>query len=427
MTPGRRPPARVAAALLAAATLAVGAAQGLPRGDGDVALAHDLAYVAADGALAVRPADAGPVRTYAAPGATHAFPAWSPDGTRLAAIRRSPAGASLVVVDPTTPDATTPDAADVWFDEAGANVVYFDWRDDGAAVYLLVSDPATGFALVEATRDGAERLARGAPLFWDQTPDGDLLVHVGGPGPARLFELDPVTGAASGPLAEPGAFRSPAASPSGAWRAYAERAPGDVLRAVVEPTGADAPRRELGHQGLAAFAWAPDRDVLALLRPVTDQPHAFGPLGGLDADTGLFEPWTDATVVAFWWAPTGDRVAVLAVSGPGGGSVAQAAGPRRVAARFVQRGPAFRLGVVDVAAADTRWLGEVAPSGTFLSQYVPFFDQYARSHAAWSPDGRWLTLPLQGPGGARVAAIDVAAGRVHDLAAGGMPAFPAPR
>ncbi|MDR9391667.1 MAG: hypothetical protein RI554_06520, partial [Trueperaceae bacterium] len=219
-----------------------------------------------------------------------------------------------------------------------------------------------------------------------------------------------------------------AASPSGDWRAYAERAPGDVRRVVVEPTDApDGSRRELGHVGVAAFAWAPDRDQLALLRPVTDQPHAFGPLGGLDAATGLFEPWTDATVVAFWWAPTGDRVAVLAVSGPGGGRVAQAGPTRRVASRLVQDGPAFRLGVVDVGAAETTWLGEVAPSANFLAQYVPFFDQYARSHATWSPDGRWLALPLQGPNGARVVAIDVAAARLHDLGAGAMPAFPGRR
>lgn len=420
MSVAPRPRALAVAALLAAAGLSAAVAQGLAQGAGDVALDTDLAYVAADGRLAVRPADGGAPALFGPDGAWHAFPAWSPSGDRVAAIRRTATGASAVVVDPAAGGPPT-----VWFDEPGADVIYFGWRDDGAALYLLVNDPATGYALVEAGPDDATRLARGAPLFWDATPDGTLLVHVGGPGPARLFELDPATGEAGPPLAEPGVFRSPAASPSGDWRAYAERAPGDVRRVVVEPTEAgDGPRRELGHVGVAAFAWAPDRDRLALLRPVTDQPHAFGPLGGLDAATGLFEPWTDATVVAFWWAPGGDRVAVLAVSGPGGGRVAQAGPARRVASRFVQDGPAFRFGVVDVAAAETTWLGEVAPSANFLAQYVPFFDQYARSHATWSPDGRWVALPLQGPNGARVVAIDVADARLHDLGAGAMPAFP---
>ncbi|HEY8635642.1 MAG TPA: hypothetical protein VIL81_00120 [Candidatus Limnocylindrales bacterium] len=35
----------------------------------------------------------------------------------------------------------------------------------------------------------------------------------------------------------------------------------------------------------------------------------------------------------------------------------------------------------------------------FVSQLLPFFDQYALSHRIWSPDSASIALPLVGAGG----------------------------
>jgi hypothetical protein len=38
-------------------------------------------------------------------------------------------------------------------------------------------------------------------------------------------------------------------------------------------------------------------------------------------------------------------------------------------------------------------LTEIEPTDDFLS-LLPFYDQYQRSSRLWSPDGRWMVLPI---------------------------------
>lgn len=445
-----RPFALLLAALLAAVAVAQPLSP-LPRADGGEALASDLAFVGPDGRIGWLPAGSERVRLLGDPDLQYAFPAFSPDGRRLAAIERTAARARAVVFDlPGEEGAPVPRAA--WLDLPSAPVIYLDWADDGDELLLLTGD-TRGFALRRATAETAsEPLARGAPLFWDQRDDG-LMVHVGGPGQPRLVLTDAV-GRIEAELRSPGAFRAPAVSPSGDWLAYGERLPGDVRRAVIERTPTDdaAPaegpgRRALDVRGLSAFAWHPRDDVLALTRPIASVPHSFGPLGGLDASTGLFEPWTDASVLAFWWSPAGDAIGVLALQGaPGGGSVAASGAPSLASVRPIAaaaRGPVvdapeppmpvqagglrLRAGVLDPASGDVAWLGTVVPQQRFLNEQVPFFDQYARSHVVWSPDGRWWALSVVDALGRDVIGlIDVRSGTVREIAPGTAPVF-APR
>jgi len=422
-------------------------------------LPSDLAFVAPDGRLAWLPAGEERIRTIGSPTGRHAFPAWSPDGRRLAVIVRDVSGARAVVVDVGDSDdgARRGPRETVWFDEPDEPVIYLDWANDGASLLLLVADAGSGFRLVRASDDGRRTLARGAPLYWDQRPGGGVVVHVGGSAASRLTILD-AAGRETGELPRPGAFRSPAVSASGDWLAYGSEARSGDRRAVVVPvadaertasrgpdgTAVPDDRRALGYRGLTAFAWHPTRDLLALTRPLSDVPHSVGPLGGLDAVSGLFEPWIDEPVVAFWWSPGGQRVAVLAVDAPGGDTVAghdRAVGttvlasarppglPAPLEPRRVQGdGARLRLGIVDVDSGATRWLATVTPSRTFLSQELPFFDQYARSHARWSPDGTMLALPVRNATGREaIWIVDVATGTLRELAPGAMPAWPPAR
>jgi TolB protein len=455
--------------LLLAAVASVAPAQDAPlpwAADDEVRLPTELVYVDGDGGLAWSPAGPPDPRPLGRSDARYAFPTFAPEGDRIAVIERQDGRARAVVLTPPAAPSASAER-EVWFDDPGAPVIYLDWRDDGRALLLLVGD-AGGFTLRLVTPDADDRvLARGAPLFWDQGPGG-LVVHVGGPGPAQLARID-AEGRTVARYDAPGAFRSPAVSPSGSWTAYAERVTGDVRRAVIvrdaaeaddagaaDPSDDAATRRALDVRGVTAFAWHPQRDLLALTRPLANVPHSFGPLGGLDAASGLFEPWTDASVMSFAWSPDGRRIGVLATPSPGGERIAAtpvppsrplagtwtagtsgggappaeglaiAAAARAIPdPRLLQAGPLrLPLGLLDPERAEVVWLGTVVPQASYLNERVPFFDQYARSHRSWSPDGRYWGLSLVAPDGRDVVAVlDVRTGRLHAIAPGTAPAF----
>jgi len=401
------------------------------------AVSADLAFVARDGGLAWLPAGATEARRLGASAPQHAFPVWSPDGRRLAAIARGGNGARVVVAEPRGGGASVA----TWFDRADAPAIYLDWSSDGRSLLVLAVDAEAGFALHRVTAGDAEVLTRGAPLYWDEAADGRLLVHVGG-GPRAGVRLLSPDGEVVREVGPAGAFRSPAVSEDGRWLAFAERATGDVRRVVVErlrgaataasePSvprlGEDADRRALDYRGLAAFAWHPSRPLLAVARPLNDAPHAYGPLGALHADDGLFTPWLDTSVLAFWWAPDGERMAVLAADAPSPSRVAGAAPTkvqRSVASTRVQRSaPGFRLGFLDPDGGEVaRWI-PLAPAADFVLERLPHVDQYARSHALWTPDGGAFALAVQdAEGRPSVALVDVG-GQLREIVPGSMPAF----
>jgi TolB protein len=92
------------------------------------------------------------------------------------------------------------------------------------------------------------------------------------------------------------------------------------------------------------------------------------------------------------------------------------------AAGQAQRGrPSLRLWVVDVASGQQRLLSTFRPSEIFLSQFLPFFDQYALSHRLWSPASDAVVLPMVGTEGASgIYVVSVESGEATRVADGAM-------
>ena len=440
-------------------------------------LAGDVAYVNRFGQLAVIDAAGGEPRLLSPVGTAYQFPAFAPDGERVAAIGID-AGAGLIGIF----DGET--SAEAYRSESEPPVYLF-WSPDGTTLSFIASRAATGLGLwlAEAGRD-ARLVATGNPFYWAWDPASEaLLAHVAFTGPgSRLAFVTAEGGISSANLDAPGWFQAPAISADGTYLAYATVAPGDVRRVVVAThpdVQGEQVRRELEHRGFAMFAWSPADDVLAVMSPAQPAPHWFGPIELLDADDGLLEPLVDDVALAFFWSPDGTKLAFItpapasdmqrvvvveddglarALPSPRGvtdgwtrggwadiiaSGVARRSAPAAIGQGMIagggradapleqaqalplQQGAVrLELGIVDLAAPRgerVRMLGTFTPSLAFVDQFLPFFDQYAKSHRVWSPASDAVVLPVVGIDGITRVTLFGMDGSQRPLARGDMP------
>lgn len=368
-----------------------------------------LAMVDAAGALATTDDQGVSVIPYAMPGVTFQFPAWSPDGSHIAAVGASSKGGGIYVFAARAA-ADPPSDPVVIYQSADRRPFYLYWTPDSKQVTFLTTEP-DGLALRIAPADASAAAATvraGAPMYWDFVDSGRLLVHSGASGPDGFLAEVALSG---GPIAEtgrsPGTFRAPAISSTGQYRAYvaADEAFGQV---VLESRGADR-TSQISVFGPAAFSFNPDISELAFIAPdhppSGDVPLPIGPLRlvqpGNSNPTTLFP----GSVVAFFWSPTGKQIAILRLENPDNVTQANrgdgvALARANIAAQGIAIGLSMRLAFVDVRTGSVSSERVVRLSDLFINQVLPFFDQYARSHRFWSPDGAAIALPIVNQDGA---------------------------
>jgi dipeptidyl aminopeptidase/acylaminoacyl peptidase len=162
-------------------------------------------------------------------------------------------------------------------------------------------------------------------------------------------------------------FRTAAVSPDGELTAFAEASErGATVR--CDRDGAADSTEVATFEGGVALSFRPGTRELAVAVTTGSEAGVFRDLYVVDVERGG-EPrrLVHGPLLAYWWAPTGDRLAVLVPAYTGDG---------RYQLRF--HGP------------DGRFLRAMEPvtlspdSRTMVS----FFDQFALSHRPWSPDGR---------------------------------------
>ncbi len=408
--------------VLVAALVVLAAVQGggliFLNDDGAVA-GPRLAVVDAAGALTwMGGSGASPV-THAQAGLAFQFPAWSPDGTRIAAVGTNAEGGGVYVIHARA--STDPPAEPtVIYQSPDRSPFYLYWSPNGGQVSFLTTEP-DGLALRVAPADGngsAYVVRSGAPMYWDFVDPDRMLVHSGSSGPDEFFGEIGLDGSPfDGTDRAAGTFRAPAVSSDGHYRAYlssANDAVGEVVRESRDGTGTTRIRIF----GAGAVAFSPIGTELAFLAP--DQPTSaalplpVGPLRILDANAAEARTLIGGNVIAFFWSPNGREIAALQLLAPDNpvteaglrgsngrnSSIALAratvpdAGAQEAAA-----GVGLQLSVVTAANGVIRSERPVRVSELFVNQVLPFFDQYALSHRFWSPDSASIVLPIVGEGG----------------------------
>jgi TolB protein len=351
-----------------------------------------IAIVGADGSLLTMDSRGAGRTQLSVPGVAFQFPAWSPDGSRLAVL----GGGGIYVLDAAANGPTEPQIA-----PEGPNEVpfYLFWAPDSQRVAFISGGSTLTLRIAPADASAAATTVReGAPMYWDWTGPETLLIHSGGAGAAAfLGETGPDGADRETTALVPGYFRAPAVTADGRYRAFVIGADGVDEGAVdgeviVEERGVLGNRHATRVFGVTALGFDPAGDSLAFLGP--DRPSRrvpalpVGPLRIMDPGTGDVRTILDGQVFAFFWSPDGATIAALRGEIPGGGGVASA-GPADVAASVV-----LGLAFVDVATGRVRSERAARFGDLFADQLLPFFDQYALSHRLWSPDSASIALPL---------------------------------
>ena len=376
-----------------------------------------IAVVDDNGALSTMDDGGGSRVDYPAPGIVFGFPAWSPDGSRIAVVGEGPNDSAIYVYTVPRGDAGSPAAGGkpvVIYRSADRPPFYLYWTPDGRAVAFLATE-ATEIALRIAPADGSAPLdgsgpaaiiRQGAPLYYDWVDAKRLLLHVGVGSEAFVGEVGLDGKAIQPALPGTGVFRSASVSRDGRYLAYVRSNTDGSGQLVVAPRKGTA-SHEVPVFGIAAFDFDPTGDTLASIaadKPVDPTVGVpVGPLRLIDPATGAVRTLLDGSVVAFFWSPDGKTIAALSLAQPGDDQVT--AGTGVVLAGAVAPGPsaggvaqaagiAVRLAFVDVSTGTVRSERVVRLAEHFVNQLLPYFDQYALSHRLWSPDSASLLLPL---------------------------------
>jgi TolB protein len=167
-------------------------------------------------------------------------------------------------------------------------------------------------------------------------------------------------------------------------------------------------RRDVPIFDLAAFEFEPAGDTLAFIASSERGAGAslpIGPLRAIDPATGNVRTLVEGSVVTFFWSPDGRTIAAIRLPGSDDTKTASAGGASAGGASAIlaragttgartAAGTALRLSFVDPATGAVRSEQPVRLSDLFISQVLPFFDQYALSHRFWEPDSQSITLPV---------------------------------
>jgi TolB protein len=368
-----------------------------------------VAYVSSDGSLATIAPNGSDKRNYGGQYQLGAFPAWSPDARSIGISSDK----RLIVIQDSD-ESLEQGQYQVLFQDAIYEPFYIFWSPAGDYLSFLTGHPS-GLALRannSGSSTGVRELAVGQSLYWDwQASQDGILLHKearGEDSDIAFIDLDGVEEADI--VAAPGSFRAPSFSIDGQLFAFVERDDQRVNHLAVHDQGGETVFKQ-AVQGSIALNWNPKQALIAYIEAASPFGSLIGSLNLIDVDSGSRQTLIEDNVATFFWSPDGNYLAYLRLAGTSSDSF-QVDAPRRskgsVAKSAIQQSsPQFELVVYDLESGDFTWLLEFQPTQMFLTQFVPFFDQYNLSHRIWSPASDALLIPLQAYGNSHLFVVPI--------------------
>ena len=356
-------------------------------GSGDVP--GRIAYVGQDGDIYLVNSDGGGLLQLTEDGSldpqalavtSYAWPTWSPDGERLAVSKvtreNAPDGeieSAIQILDASSGDVTVvyenPPVAFPFIANRIPHYMY--WSPDSTRLaFLANTGDDDGLTLFAASLNGGQGgnpvpIVIGAPIYMAWDPASSLmLLHVG----ETMYLVD-----VSEPLVldrfsrRPTGFRAASWSADGSRMAYSGIYAGRLSLLVADSEGAhNMPLADVGSR--QAFLWSPTDETLAFADSANPAVPYFDKVTTVDLASGDMRTLVDEPVLAFFWSPSGLKLAYVAVD--------------------PMRGD-LTWKVIDRDGGQARELVTFVPSREYLTT-LTFFDQYAPSNSIWSPDGTHL-------------------------------------
>lgn len=287
-------------------------------------------------------------------------PTWAPDGERIAWARLDGARSFL---ETSRFDGSERSELAVPFPPF---YIYWSPTSDRLAYlsnWMSLDQPSMALRLFDVAQGAVTTLAEGQPFYFSWAPDGQrLLTHIGN----ERVEVQSIDGAQESLLISGGVFPAPQWAPDGERLVYATADTGSQ-RLIVADTAGQELAEVTDYPGRISFSLSGDSSRLAYV--VTDRDSTsstLGPLYVVDVDSRRTREITGNPVLAFYWSPSGDKLAYLGLE-------------------FVEGRLGLRWYVWD--GQQSTPYAAYFPSRIYLDSYLPFFDQYAQSHRIWSPDG----------------------------------------
>ena len=283
-------------------------------------------------------------------------PTWSPDG-RLAVWTELEAAAmttSIAMGDETNQRRIEVPTAPFYYSWSPASdrLAYLGNAPDGQGVALGMVDVAAGSASLV---DG------GAPYYFDWQPDGErLAIHVAG----RVLAFLSIDGTRTEIPIATGRFQAPAFLPDG--RLVVLTAGPPQALSVVDSAGEITNLAPV--EGVSMFVPTADGDRIAYTDVSVEDGR--GELREVSTSGGEPQVVDPGPVAGFVWNTAGTRLLYFTID-----LEAQELIPNVWDGSEITRYPGF------------------SPSATFITEYLPFWDQYSRSLTLWSPEGDAFVIP----------------------------------
>jgi Tol biopolymer transport system component len=248
---------------------------------------------------------------------------------------------------------------------------YILWSPDSGRLSFMASDPQGLTLFIESFDDkGPDSVVIGSPLYASWSSDSRyMMVHNG----AAHFLVDAATGqGVRDTTSRSIKYRAPAWMPDSTRATFLsgpDIGTNSLFTASVESGNGE---RSLVDEfaNTVAFLWSPDGETLAVSQTATLDGLIYEGIELLSKEATPLTMRVDDLVVAFFWSPDSSKLAYVTVA---------------------QSRDALRWMMFDVKSGESWPLVDFSPSREQFTIFQ-FFDQFAYSHAPWSPDSKSLVF-----------------------------------